>query len=124
MRFAEDKQFAPFAPKGGVMDGAPLTADQVRQVSKWPTRQEQLSILMGQILVGGGESRQPTDERRWRTGQPDQAKVRGNRGSARGSSHELAGIMGHRALENRTKQLPVNRRVAGISDVGPPARQV
>jgi large subunit ribosomal protein L10 len=53
VRFAGEKQFEPFAPRGGVMDGAPLTADQVRQVSKWPTRQEQLSILMGQILSPG-----------------------------------------------------------------------
>ncbi|MBI2826347.1 MAG: 50S ribosomal protein L10 [Planctomycetia bacterium] len=53
MRLAEDKQFAPFAPRGGVMDGAPLTGEQVQKVSKWPTRQEQLSILMGQILSPG-----------------------------------------------------------------------
>src|SRR5262249_98022 len=53
VRVADDKQLAPFAPCGGVMDGAPLTADQVRQVSKWPSRQEQLSILVGQILSPG-----------------------------------------------------------------------
>ena len=35
------------------MDGAALSADQVRQVSKWPSRQEQLSILLGQILAPG-----------------------------------------------------------------------
>jgi ribosomal protein L10 len=53
VRIAGEKQFEPFAPRGGVMDGAALSADQVRQVSKWPTRQEQLSILMGQILSPG-----------------------------------------------------------------------
>jgi large subunit ribosomal protein L10 len=53
IRFVDDKQFAPIAPKGGVMDGAALSADQVRQVSKWPSRQEQLSILLGQILSPG-----------------------------------------------------------------------
>jgi large subunit ribosomal protein L10 len=53
VRLADDKQFAPLAAKGGVMDGAPLTAEQVRQVSKWPSRQEQLSILVGQILSPG-----------------------------------------------------------------------
>ena len=50
---ADDKSFAPFAPKGGVMDGQSLAADQVRAVSKWPNRKEQLSILSGQILSVG-----------------------------------------------------------------------
>jgi large subunit ribosomal protein L10 len=50
---ADDKNFAPFAPKGGVMDGQSLAAEQVRAVSKWPSRKEQLSILSGQILSVG-----------------------------------------------------------------------
>ena len=48
-----DDQFAPFAAKGGVMDGSKLSADEVIAVSKWPSRTEQLSILMGQILSPG-----------------------------------------------------------------------
>lgn len=52
-RLASDKQFEPFAARGGVMDGGRLTAEQVRAVSKWPSRQEQLSILAGQILSPG-----------------------------------------------------------------------
>jgi len=52
-RFTEDKQFEPFAARGGVMDGARLTAAQVKEVSKWPSREEQLSILSGQILSPG-----------------------------------------------------------------------
>src|SRR5215470_7023536 len=52
-RIAGLKEFEPFAPKGGAMDGQPLTAEQVVQVSKWPSRQEQLSILVGQILSPG-----------------------------------------------------------------------
>ncbi len=36
--------------QGGVMDGEALTADQVKKVSKWPSRQEQISMLVGQIL--------------------------------------------------------------------------
>ena len=35
------------------MDGERLTAPQVEQVSKWPSRTEQLSILLGQILSPG-----------------------------------------------------------------------
>jgi large subunit ribosomal protein L10 len=53
VRLANDEKFAPFAPKGGVMDGAPLAAEQVKDVSKWPSRAEQLSLLMGQILSPG-----------------------------------------------------------------------
>src|SRR3954451_15878446 len=53
INIAEDKNFAPFAPKGGVMDGQQLAADQVKAVSKWPSRKEQLSILSGQILSVG-----------------------------------------------------------------------
>jgi large subunit ribosomal protein L10 len=53
MRVAGLKEFEPFAPRGGVMDGQPLTADEVQKVSKWPSRQEQLSILSGQILSVG-----------------------------------------------------------------------
>ena len=50
---ADDKNFAPFEPRGGVMDGTRLSATQVRDVSKWPSRQEQLSLLVGQILSPG-----------------------------------------------------------------------
>jgi len=53
IRLSEDKQFAAFTPKGGVMDGAKLAEAQVKEVSKWPSRQEQLSLLLGQILSPG-----------------------------------------------------------------------
>jgi len=53
IKIAGDKNFAPFAPKGGVMDGQSLAADQVKAISKWPSRLEQLSILSGQILSPG-----------------------------------------------------------------------
>lgn len=52
-RLAEDAKYKPFAPKGGAMDGSKLSADQVKAVSKWPSRLEQLSILSGQILSPG-----------------------------------------------------------------------
>jgi len=38
---------------GGVMDGDRLTAEKVEEVSKWPNRVGQLSILLGQILLPG-----------------------------------------------------------------------
>lgn len=35
------------------MDGEAMSADQVKKVSKWPSRQEQISMLVGQILSPG-----------------------------------------------------------------------
>lgn len=40
-------------PKGGVMDGERLSAEKVTEVSKWPNRTQQISLLMGQILAPG-----------------------------------------------------------------------
>jgi ribosomal protein L10 len=53
VRLANDKEYEGFEPRGGVMDGSPLTAEDVKQVSKWPSREEQLSVLVGQILGPG-----------------------------------------------------------------------
>ena len=53
MRLAEEEQFKPFAPKGGVLDGEKLSKDDVAAISKWPSREEQLSLLVGQILGPG-----------------------------------------------------------------------
>jgi ribosomal protein L10 len=46
-------EFKKFEPRGGVMDGEHLTPEKVKEISKWPNRMEQLSILMGQILAPG-----------------------------------------------------------------------
>jgi large subunit ribosomal protein L10 len=46
-------EFEEFQTRGGVLDGAKLSADKVKEVSKWPNREEQLSILLGQILAPG-----------------------------------------------------------------------
>jgi large subunit ribosomal protein L10 len=52
-KLARNDKYAPFVARGGVMDGEPLTAPQVEQVSRWPSRTEQLSILLGQVLSPG-----------------------------------------------------------------------
>lgn len=52
-KVAETKGYEGFVAKGGVMGGSPLTSEEVKGVSKWPSRTEQLSILMGQILSPG-----------------------------------------------------------------------
>jgi len=52
-RLAGNPDYPAFAARGGVMGGEALTAPQVAAVSKWPSRQEQLSLLVGQILGPG-----------------------------------------------------------------------
>jgi ribosomal protein L10 len=54
-KLTEDKAMQPFAATGGVMGGAKLTADEVKDVSKWPSREEMLSLLVGQILSPGAK---------------------------------------------------------------------
>ena len=41
--------------KGGTLDGQTLTADDVREVSQWPSREELLSIVAGQLLSVAGD---------------------------------------------------------------------
>ncbi len=53
VKIAKDKKFEGFTARGGAMDGQKLTAEDVEKVSKWPSRAEQLSILVGQILAPG-----------------------------------------------------------------------
>ena len=53
IRLEENRDYASFAARGGAMDGESLTAEQVKAVSKWPSRDEQLSLLVGQILGPG-----------------------------------------------------------------------
>lgn len=55
MTLAEDKTMAPFEPRGGVVDGQRIAADQVKEVSKWPSREEILSKIAGQILGPGAQ---------------------------------------------------------------------
>jgi len=53
VKLAKDKNYEKFSPRGGVMGGAALKAEEVEVVSKWPSREEQLSLLLGQILSPG-----------------------------------------------------------------------
>ena len=50
---AKNKEYEAFEARGGAMEGESLSAEQVAEVSKWPTREEQLSLLAGQILGPG-----------------------------------------------------------------------
>lgn len=48
-------EFEKFTTCGGVLDFEKLTPEKVKEVSKWPSRSEQLSILLGQILSPGAK---------------------------------------------------------------------
>ncbi|MDA7950043.1 MAG: 50S ribosomal protein L10 [Pirellulaceae bacterium] len=48
-----DEELEHFVTRGGAMDGEPLTPAKVKEISKWPSRTEQLSLLIGQILGPG-----------------------------------------------------------------------
>ncbi len=49
----KEDEFPKFTLKGGVMDGESLSDDEVMAVSKWPNREEQIAMLVGQILGPG-----------------------------------------------------------------------
>ncbi len=51
----DSEKFEAFQASGGVMDGEKLDADGIKAVSKWPSRAEQISLLVGQILSPGAE---------------------------------------------------------------------
>ena len=45
----KSEEYAAFEARGGVMDGEQLSSEMVREISRWPSRIEQLSILSGQL---------------------------------------------------------------------------
>lgn len=55
VKVSKDKQFAKLALLGGVLDGEAFAADKVVEISKWPTREEQIAILVGQIVGVGSK---------------------------------------------------------------------
>ena len=48
-------EYEKFTAKGGVMEGEKLTAEKVTDISKWPNRAGQISIVLGQILSPGSK---------------------------------------------------------------------
>ena len=49
------EEFKEFEARGGAMDGEQLTPARVKEISKWPSRAEQLSMLVGQIIGPGSQ---------------------------------------------------------------------
>ena len=48
-------EFANFATRGGVMGGEKLSPEEVKQVSKWPSRTELIATVAGQAIGIGSE---------------------------------------------------------------------
>ena len=75
VKVSKDKQFAKFSVLGGVMDGEAFTAEEAVDISKWPSREEQIAILLGQItgvgsklssqLIAGGANLASQIKQRW-----------------------------------------------------------
>ena len=53
VKLTKDKNLQGFEIRGAVLDGEVLESAQAIEVSKWPTREEQIAILLGQILGVG-----------------------------------------------------------------------
>jgi ribosomal protein L10 len=49
----KDDEFEAFKARSGIMEGEAVSRERLQEISKWPNRQEQLSILSGQILSPG-----------------------------------------------------------------------
>ncbi len=72
-------EYEAFQARGGVMDGEALDADKVREISKWPSRLEQLSLLSGQLTAPWMSPAIAADRTRWTTCQPDRKEIQGRR---------------------------------------------
>ncbi|MGI5831596.1 MAG: 50S ribosomal protein L10 [Thermoguttaceae bacterium] len=55
VRLSKAKAYAKFEIRGGVMDGEAFQATQAVEISKWPSREEQIAILLGQIVGVGSK---------------------------------------------------------------------
>jgi large subunit ribosomal protein L10 len=55
VRLSRLEKYAAFQPRGGAMDGERLSAEDVVQVARWPSREEQIALLVRQILGPGAQ---------------------------------------------------------------------
>jgi ribosomal protein L10 len=53
-KLKKSPEFDKFETRGGVMEGERLTPKKVEEISRWPNRIQQVSLLIGQILSPGG----------------------------------------------------------------------
>ncbi|MDR3232719.1 MAG: 50S ribosomal protein L10 [Planctomycetaceae bacterium] len=55
VKLTKDKNLQGFEIRGAVLEGEALRAEQAVEVSKWPTREEQIALVLGQILGVGAK---------------------------------------------------------------------
>ena len=55
VKLTKDKALQGFEIRGALLEGEALGAAQAIEVSKWPTREEQIAIVLGQILSVGAK---------------------------------------------------------------------
>lgn len=55
VKLTKEKTLKGFEIKGAVMDGEKLDAARAVEVSKWPNREEQIAMLLGQIVGVGSK---------------------------------------------------------------------
>ena len=55
VKLTKDKNLKGFEIKAAVLDGEALNSAQAADVSKWPTREEQIALLLGQIVGVGAK---------------------------------------------------------------------
>ncbi len=80
IKIAEDKEFEPFVPKGGVMDGQQLAADAGEGASaSGQAGKEQLSILSRADLEPRCDALESVARRRQQAGESDQEEERRRR---------------------------------------------
>lgn len=51
----DEKEYEHFNARAGVLDGEHLDADRVKEISKWPSREELVAIVAGQAIGVGSE---------------------------------------------------------------------
>ena len=55
VKLSKDRTLQGFEVRGALLDGEALGAAQAVDISRWPTREEQIAILLGQILGVGAK---------------------------------------------------------------------
>jgi large subunit ribosomal protein L10 len=55
VKLTKDKTLQGFEIRGALLEGEALGAAQAIEVSRWPTREEQIAIVLGQILSVGAK---------------------------------------------------------------------
>jgi ribosomal protein L10 len=100
-RLDASDDYPEFKTRGGVLDGEHLTPERVKQISKWPSRQEQLSLLLGQILspganlvaqlLGPGSALASQIKEKAEQGEPEPPTGDAGQGSAEAAAPEGAG---------------------------------